>query len=183
MALFLFAPISHAVTAPNSIYFNPEGASFDLADGVGSLDLWMNFSEATSGGGIDLVFNGSVSFLGFSESSVWGNGSTAIFDKDFNASGHSTDLSDFDYEIHVANFSAAGIVGQHFIGVVDFSLESVGPGSIDLLFNPFGGDFQGLSIDLKTANIEVSSVPVPAAVWFMISGIATLGAFSRRKIA
>jgi hypothetical protein len=40
-------------------------------------------------------------------------------------------------------------------------------------------DNQGLLLD----NVKLTAVPLPAAVWLMLSGIASLGAFSRRRRA
>jgi len=186
LTLFLFAPISHAAIATNSIYFDPNPSSFDISSGVGSLGLWMDFTDTSLGGGIDMKFTGAISFNRFVESSHWGS----EFDSSFSDHGSALATAGFDYEVHVGNF-ATGILpsGPLFIGDVIFNLLGEGTGELISAFNePVTGapSFLALNgdqlvVELSGAQVSVNAVPVPAAVWFMLSAIGSLGLFNRRK--
>jgi len=179
LVLVLFAPTSYAV---NSVYFDPDPTSFDLSAGTGTLDLWMDFDDTTVGGSLDLAFGGSVSVLDFFESSEWG---TTFDTSGFSGHGGSASGADNDYLIFFGNI--AEFSGIRKIGTVLFSLDSEGLGSIGLTHNSLQGPFATLiggvlPVDLIDRELNVvSAVPVPAAIWFMVSGMISLTAFGRRK--
>lgn len=177
-----FSSISFAAVGPaNQIYFAPNPASFNLADGIGSLDLMMDFNDSTIGGGIDLAFSGSISFNAFTPSAF-----VTGLDSSFTGSG--TADADQDFEIHWGDF--AGFTGSQHIGTLAVNLDSLGTGLVALQFNSTygdfienGGSFGSLPVSLVNAEVNVSAVPLPSAVWFMVSGLALLFNVKRPTIS
>ena len=170
-----------------SVFITPALQSVPSTDGTATLELFMDFTgDPTIGGGIDLVFSGPISLASFTPS--------AYFDaRDPFFTGFSLDpvaepggLADTlgGIEIHFGDFG--GIDGSNKLG--DLTINLLGSGLADIAMNintTFGDFFDTGSnpqvVSLNGANITISAVPVPAAIWFLASALGLLGGFGRLK--
>jgi hypothetical protein len=170
---------AHAITVPPAIYVLPSSAEISLSEGTATLELFMDFRDnPTVGGGIDLSTEGAVSLVEFLPSD-WFN---TIPDPFF--TGFGTDNADGDLEIHFGSF--AGLSGINKLGDLVLSLDSVGPGNLNIAINTFFGNFfstTGPEQDVALAGASLQVVPVPAAAWLFLSAIGALGGLRLRRAA
>jgi hypothetical protein len=164
-----------------SVYLTPASTTVALSDGAAAFELYMDFTgEPTVGGGLDVDTNGAVAFNSFIPSSYF----LDIADPSF--SGFGTVLADNDYEIHFGDFF--GLSGINHLGTITVDLLNTGTGSIDLAINSMWGDFYQAtgsfgqqSVTLSGASINVTTVPLPASVWLLFGGLASLVSVARKK--
>jgi hypothetical protein len=158
-------------------------ASSGAEGGTADLNIVMDFSapESTVGGGIDLTFGGGISFNSFAADAF-----LATLDSDFTGFGQTDANNPGGFEIHLGDFS--GFFGQNTLGVLTVNLDSLGAGTIVMAINnafgPFFSSidpFDELVVDLNGADVDVTAVPVPAAVWMFGSALGLLG-FVRRRL-
>lgn len=103
----------------------------------------------------------------------------------------------WDFEPEIGALESAGIwrgiafdvfendpaVGDSVIATVNFTAIDVGDTLLDILDSSrFFSIDESLSPDLNIANITISNVPLPAAVWLMASGLIAIGGLTRTKI-
>jgi hypothetical protein len=170
---------AHAITVPPAIYVLPSSAEISLSEGTATLELFMDFRDnPTVGGGIDLSTEGAVSLVEFLPSD-WFN---TIPDPFF--TGFGTDNADGDLEIHFGSF--AGLSGINKLGDLVLSLNSIGPGNLNIAINSFYGNFFSISgpeQDVALAGASLQVVPVPAAAWLFLSAIGGLAGLRLRRAA
>lgn len=159
-----------------AIYLTPASSDVQLSAGTTTLELLMDFTGTpTLGGGVDLDLTGPISFASFIPTSYF-NGLDPLL------SGHGTVNADADYQIHFGDF--AGLSGVNKLGDVKVNLLAGGPAGINLAINQYYGQFYdlnsaGMSVALSGAQVNV--VPLPATVWFLLTGVAALATRSVRR--
>jgi len=145
-----------------------------------SLQLMMDFSDdATMGGGVDVFFDDSVlQFISFVFDAGLGD------DPDFR---RQPDV--FSGELNGLGFGEFnGLSGPSLVGTFTFNTLASGSASFSVAENDFpaGAFFSATTlaaqfVDFQGATVKVSAVPVPAAAWLLFSGLAVVGAVSRRR--
>ncbi|MBL8199239.1 MAG: VPLPA-CTERM sorting domain-containing protein [Chromatiales bacterium] len=182
LAVTVLAGLSMSAAEAASVYLTPASVNgfYDSSAAVYpgkntvSIELWMDFTgEPTIGGGVDLDFQGPISMGVFTPTSYFTN--TA--DPDF--TGHGTVNADNDYQIHFGNF--AGLSGVNKLGDISVNLLGAGTGNILLSINTVYGYFYGTNflqqdVDLlpEGGAAITSTVPAPAGVWLLLTGLAGL---------
>ncbi len=63
------------------------------------------------------------------------------------------------------------------VGTSDFHFTAGGSPGFDFLADAFG---ETLDVEIREGKIRIDPVPVPAAVWFLLSGLAAIGMRARR---
>jgi hypothetical protein len=160
-----------------SVYLTPALQTVPSTDGTATLELFMDFTgDPTVGGGIDLALSGPISIVSFTPSAYFDTDTDPFF------SGFGTAEADADFEVHFGNF--AGLDGLNKLGDLTISLLGGGISSIAMNINSTFGEFFDIDsapqvVALSGANINISAVPVPAAIWFFASGLGLLGGFRR----
>ncbi len=176
-------------------YNNIQGSSYfagmDL-DGEGaSLPLTMTFSNINIAGATNLEFSG-----------LFAEDDASDGNNDWDASDsflveYRIDGGIYQNLFALANdgstFNSAAFVDTDFNGIGDgaeitdtftlFSQSIAGSGnSLDLRFTfALNAGDEDIAFDNITLSGDVSPVPVPAAVWFLLSGLAGFVGFSRRR--
>lgn len=173
-----FMASSHAAT----ISFSSNALSVNSGDGF-SLTVQGSGFPAIVGGGLNIDFDASVLQIDqvITNTSVFefylGNGTEE--GRLDNGAGHLTDTAfntflgvTGDFDIMTINFTAIGSGSSQLL---------LSESSIWLFSNVFGQRV-GNSISYETAQIDVTAVPVPAAIWLFGSGLLALTSLVRRKI-
>lgn len=167
--------LSATVTEAAMVRFDPSSLTVNLGN-VFSMDIIAEgFTTTTEGGGLNLSFDQSIVNVNsvsldatvwefFTTTGIVNNGTGTVSDMIF------------------ASF--AGRTGNFDIGTVFFT--AIGPGTSNLgltssLLNPFAGG--GEVIPVTFTNGSVSVVPLPAALWFLLSGMGTLWLAAKRRVA
>lgn len=171
-------------TQANSVYLDPASQNVALGDGTASLDLWMDFTTGTIGGGVNLILDGPISLSSFTPSPWFTTEPDASF------SGHGTDKADAgtNFGIYIGDFSP--LSGTNLLGTVTVGLDGPGTGTIGMSLNNTwgGGAFFTASADtipvtLSGASLEIAAVPIPAAIWLLGTGLVAFGFTYQRKKA
>ena len=171
------ASISLVATSPTAGLLPGDIVSFDVVMDFTTDDNGLG-SDITLGGGFDIVFDES--FLQFEGLSNAGLGDPAF--------GRDPDVLPGLLESWgFADFN--GLTGPALVGSVQFSVLATGPASSFVSTAPTNGiagpfvsavDFISI-LNVDYNSIEVTRIPVPAAVWFMLSGLVAL--FGMRRAA
>jgi len=139
-----------------------------------------NFLANVDGGGVNLSFDQTIlNVLSVSiDETVWNFGSTGI---NTGAINNATGTVD---GIMVNTF--ADVIGDFVIATVEF--QAIGTGSSLLLLtelgiNPFASGGSLINPNFADASVNVSAVPVPAAVWLFGSGLLGLAGIARSRRA
>lgn len=148
-----------------------------------TVDLVMNFEEATIGGGIIVDISGALAFASFTPSAYFNTLNTTADDTDFTGFGTNNKPASAEFELHFASF--AGVSGEHVLGTLTLDILSEGVGIIDLSLSPdtfYGGfvDLMAMPQDVTLNDAQVNVVPLPAAAWFFATGMG-MAAFWRRR--
>jgi hypothetical protein len=177
IALLLGATAGTAQAA--SVFLSPADQVVPPGTGNVTLELFMDFTGSpTVGGGIDLDLSGPISLVSFAPSSFFTNTADPAF------SGFGTDKADADFEIHFGSFS--GLSGQNKLGDLTLSFVGIGVGNVSLAINSFYGDFistLGAVQQVTLTGAQVSSVPLPAGAWLLLTGVGALVGRRLRRAA
>lgn len=174
LALYMVSGQAQAAT----ISLTPLNQNVVLGDQV-TLQLNMDFgSDDTLGGGFDVFYNHSLlSFSSFTFNSGLGDDHGFRRQPDFQL--------DKLNGIAFGNFNGLG--GSRMVGTFVFNTLGAGHVDISLAENnaPTGGFFSAITFDPQIvtysgALVNVTSVPVPAAGWLLLSGLGVLGGLRKR---
>lgn len=186
-ALLLFAsPSAHAA----SIFLVPTSPTTELAAGdIVDFDVVMDFSTNDNGLGSDITLGGGFDVL-------WDP--TALAFHDLTLSGiNQNDFAEGDPDITPGlafNWSFGsfnGLVGPDLVGTISFEVLAGAPASsmvssrgTDGIGGPFVSaiDFVTL-LDVDYNAVEITTIPVPAALWFMLGGLGALAGLRRAPAA
>jgi hypothetical protein len=176
----------------NEISLGPVDQSVGIGD-VFSVEISMSFEEATVGGAFDLFYDPTqLSFVSFEFDSEFFND---IADPAFNHVPDFcfTDGAPFggcdvgDPELNAIGFgNFDGISGDHLVATVFFQALARGTSLLTMAVNdaPFEGFYSaetGLEMDVIYNGASVQVVPVPAALWLLVSAVGLLGARRQRR--
>lgn len=137
-----------------------------------------NFVCNVDGGGVNFTFDSSIlNVVSVSiDETVWDFGGFGINTGTIDNTNGTLD------GLMVNTF--ANVTGDFVVATIE--MQAVAGGSSSLLLseyvlNPWGSAGNLINPDFIGGTVNVSSVPVPAAVWLMGSGLIGLAGFSRRK--
>lgn len=159
---------------------NPMGDNTDIIlagpNELLTFDVVMDFSDApTLGGGFDIVFDpSSLEFESFTNNEI-------------GEDGFGRDPDEFDGLLESWAFGAfGGMTGPDIVGTVSFTylggLTEISLTATSGIGGPFVSfDNPGSMLDVDFGSVQV--VPVPAAVWFLLSGLGALLGVRNRKDA
>ncbi len=161
------------------------------------VDIYMDFSDdPTIGGGFDILFDSSLvsyvngSFLIDSELT-----SDPALTRDGNLASPAANQVDVDVAggkiVGAAFGDLIGLSGPSLVGSLTFLAENPGLAGFALAAteNPAVGNFvstftlEEQMVNFSGSSVQISAVPVPAAVWLMLSGLAGIAGMARRKAA
>jgi len=170
------ASLSLEYTGPNQII---DGTILVAPSDTVTFDVVMDFSGTpTLGGGFDIVFDSS--------QLEFGN----FINFEIGEDGFGRDPDEFDGLLESWAFGAfAGLSGPETVGSVSFTF--IGKGITDVFLTATSGiggpfvsfDNPSMMLDVDFGSARIGMVPVPAAVWFLLSGLGALFGVSRRKNA
>lgn len=166
--------LSATVTEAATVRFEPSTLSVNLGS-VFSMDIIAeDFTTTTEGGGLNLSFDQSIVNVNSValDASVW---------EFFTNTGTINNRTGMVSDMIFASF--AGRTGNFDIGTVFFT--AIGPGTSNLeltssLLNPFAGGGDAIPVTLTDGSVSV--VPLPAALWFLLSGMGTLWLATKRRV-
>ena len=183
MSKFLLgACCSLAISAAQAASISLSPSTVNTPPDVFSIDLLINFSDiATSGGAVDITWDPSK--LQYN--------SDFLFDSAFTSRDTSFDVIDFQstglLSIGFGTLSSSGISDTTVAGTLGFTslmvpVDSTIIGLQDSAkWSGFFDAATGAAITVNYTGTTVSAVPLPAALWLMISGLGILGFSSSRK--
>lgn len=172
----LLASSAQAVT----VSLDPSSVSTQSENSI-SLDVLADFSTTEiDGGSIDFGFDSAL--LAYNNF-TW-DSSFASFTQDT-----LIDVQDTDLVSIVFSTSLFGTLtgNGHTLGTITFDALTEGTGSISMTDSlKYGGFvFAGnpVAVSYNNASVDISAVPVPAAVWLFGSGLVGLAGIARRRSA
>jgi len=176
---------AEAAVEYSQIYFDQPTYTANALNQQISVNLLADFSnESIIGGGLDVFFDQSiVNFNSFSFAPDFGFESNAVRPAD--------ELLGKLEGLAFGTFSFDGLNGTGTVGT--FFFDTVGFGEFDLTLaattNIVAGDFISNVTFIETtidfgapSTVSISAVPVPAAIWFMATGLISFMGF-RKKTA
>lgn len=171
LSLLWSVPATEAAT----VRFEPVTSSVNLTDVFSMKIVGENFASPIEGGGLNLSFNPTILSVNSValDTGVW-EFLTSIGPIN-NAVGTVSDI--------VFN-SFAGRSGNFDIGTVSFTAQGLGNSDLVLTastLNPFASG--GALFPVTLTNGAVTVVPIPAALWLLISGMGTLLLTLKRRAA
>lgn len=173
--LVSFITASQAAT----ISLNPLSQNVALGNQV-SLQLNMDFTaDPTLGGGVDIFYDSSrLSFVSFTFDPSLGDDTGLQRQPDV--------LTNELNGLAFGNFD--GLSGPSLVGTLMFNTIGAGTALFTMADNdlPAGGFYSAVTFDPQTvtyegASVNVTAVPLPAALWLMLSGMGLIGAMSQKK--
>jgi len=188
LAILCFVlPLSAAQAATVSL--NPEATSLNLND-IFSLDFSIDLSnpnENTTGGAIDIRWDSSI--IQYNNNFTFDSGVMGDINDTSSPNIRDTAFDVIDFQspgllsIGFGNFAGINPVG--LVGSIEFTVIGNGTTNVSLANSlKWAGFFTtstGVEINPVFTNATVSTVPLPASVWLMISGLITVFGFNARK--
>lgn len=137
-----------------------------------------NFLSSVYGGGVNISFDSSIlNVLSVSiNETVWDFGGSGISTGTINNSAGTVDA------ILVNTFSP--VTGDFEVASIQFRAVGTGSSALSLTeyaLNPWASGAGAINPDFVDGTVNVSSVPVPAAVWLFGSGLLALTGLARRN--
>ena len=162
-----------------SISLTPANQDVFVGDDIATLDLMIDFTDVTggtTGGGINLAFGGSIGFVSFTSSPFYDS-----LDPTFTF--HNATQADAGTDYMIAFGTFAGITTAETLGTVTVSLLGSGLGTADISLNSMFGGFTDVpgGVTFNNATVNVTTVPVPAVGWLMLSGVGVVFSRLRRR--
>lgn len=173
-AFFMLGSVAaHSAT----VAIDPPAQTVDLGDTVTIALSGADFSETIEGGGVNLHFDPQVLQL----TTVTVDDATWEF---FTTPGTVDNTQGTLTDLTFSSF--AGNSGSFPIAQLTFHATGSGISPLTLTesaLNPFasGGALLNPPVTFASASISVAAVPVPAAVWLLLSGLAPMFYTGRRK--
>lgn len=168
-----------AVSQAATVSLSPSSQNIALGNPF-SLQLNMDFTgDPTLGGGIDIFYDSSLlTFVSFSFNPGLGDDTGQQRQPDV--------LTNELNGLAFGNF--AGLSGPSLVGTLTFNTIGAGTALFTMADNdlPAGGFFSAATYDPQSvtyqgASANVTAVPIPAALWLMLSGMGLIGVISRKK--
>ncbi|HEX9628119.1 MAG TPA: hypothetical protein VGA00_14355 [Acidiferrobacterales bacterium] len=178
LAVTLLSAIASFPTQAATISLMPTSQT-TVVGGAFTLDVLMDFSDdPTVGGGIDIFYNSSLlQFDTFVFNGALGD------DPAFRSTP--TVLAN---ELNGLAFgSFTGLSGPAVVGTLSFTALAAGTATLTTADNdtPWGGFISATTgtaqaVTYTGADVTITPIPLPAAVWLMLSGVALIGTHWRR---
>ncbi len=183
-------------TQAASIWIEPTDLGASIIQGNSfQMDIYMDFTdEPTIGGGFDILFDPAlVSYV--SESFILSPqlGSDPLLSRDDSPQSPPLQqvlVDDNNGKIIGAAFGdLIGLTGPSLVGSLTFIADQVGFAQFGLeaTEDPLVGEFyssftlEPQVVSYSGREVEISPIPLPAAVWMMLSGLTGLGLLARRR--
>jgi len=179
--------LAMSTSQAGTVFLDPVSQTFvqgDVGAGI-TVDLKIDFADllpdGSVGGGVNIAVGAPASFVSFAPSAYFNS-----LDPFFSGFGTANADAGTDFEVHFGNFpSLPGLDTIQTLGTftVDLDTANVATANLDLSVNTFWGFpsvTQGLAT-LENATLDVTAVPIPAAVWLFGSGLLGLVGVARRK--
>ncbi|BAZ94310.1 ornithine/acetylornithine aminotransferase [Thiohalobacter thiocyanaticus] len=181
--LSMLAALFTATANAASISLSPQTTQAAPGDSL-SFDLLIDFSgDPTFGGAIDFFFDNSLlSFQGFTTATT-----TLVLDPAYDRSPDPVSSG-----LEGLAFGSDSGLEAGIVGTLTFQALAAGDTALTMAVttDPLkGGDFysavtyQQQAVTFLGSQVEVSAVPVPAAVWLFGSGLIGLAGIARRRSA
>jgi len=175
---------STAASQASTISFGSTSVTAGLTDIITD-DVLMDFTDdATLGGGTDIFFDPTIlSFQSFDFSST-----TLALDSAFSRLPDADVLPGKLEGMAFGNFG--GLSGPGVIGTLTFQAIAIGDSALTMAVTTEalkGGDFISNNtfgpqvVNFGSANVSVTAVPVPAAVWLFGSGLVGLAGVATKR--
>ena len=178
----------------NVISFVDPAQAATVGDVV-TFDIEMDFIDSTVGGSFDIFYNaGLLSYISFEFDAAFIDLIDPAFsvlpDNCFTDGAAIAGCNVGDAELNGLSFgNFDGITGTQVIGSLSFVALDEGVAEITMGTNdaPYEGFFSSvdaseLIVLYGPGKAHITQIPVPAAVWLLMSGIGLLGGLSRRRI-
>jgi len=159
------------------------------------LEVYMDFTDdPTIGGGFDILYDTSlVSYVSGSfliDPLLFSDPAFTRDDNPFSPAANRVDFAQGKI-IGAAFGDFIGLTGPSLVGTMTFLAQNAGLASFSLAAteNPLVGDFisaftnEAQAVSFIGTSQQVSAVPLPAAAWLMLSGLASIAGIARRKAA
>lgn len=137
-----------------------------------------DFLSNVNGGGVNISFDSSiVNVLSVTiNETVWDFGGLGI------STGTIDNLNGTVDGIMVNTFTS--VIGSFEVASIQFLAVATGNSALSLTeyaLNPWASGGNAINPDFVAGEVNVSAVPLPAAVWLFGSGLLTLAGLTRRK--
>lgn len=178
-SLIILGSTTSTFALENRIWLTANSINGNHPTGLLNVELWASFTEATLGGGIDLILSGPATLSSFTPADFLNNADPAF-------TAHDSNTINADYQIHFGDI--AGLSGAHSLGTFQLAVVDSGDVNINLAINNTWGDFysaldlQPLPVELEGTSINtISTMQVPISLfWFFALGLSLFAiAFTR----
>lgn len=187
----LFACGTLTAAHANSVWLTPASQTVDISDGTVTLDLNVDITTLTYGGGVNIAFNPGVlnldlaiqapnDYVGYDwNPTYWGGvGGGAAYHTVEIKNGNSVDI-----DIGNDNpFAYTGVLGQLTFDIVGTGVSQMTMTDSILNGGWYDVGFGPLPTEYPTANdVSVNVVPLPGSVWLLGSALMGFVVIRRRQ--